>query len=371
MSHYFDPKIWAAVPFQFWSLAFFIFGAVVGSFLNVCIYRMPREMSLISPPSHCPNCNYSIPWYRNVPLITWLALRGKCANCSVPIAPRYFIVELITAIAFLFSWLAVGHQSATLALAYCLILAGFIAASFIDFEHFIIPDEITIGGMVAGFLCSLAVPALQDVSNPAIALKQSALGMIVGGGLVYLILRLGKMFFGRLKLELQPDSRVIFTQTALILPEKSIPYEDLFYRKSDVITFEAKVVELIDRCYKAARIRLTPHKLEIDEEVLDPEQIVHMEAVTDRMVLPREAMGFGDVKFMAAIGAFLGWKATVFSLMASSVIGAVVGLVLIALRKQEWSSRLPYGPYIALAAVIWMFGGEKLVSAFLQARLPY
>ena len=87
-----------------------------------------------------------------------------------------------------------------------------------------------------------------------------------------------------------------------------------------------------------------------------------MEILADRMVLPREAMGFGDVKFMGAIGAFLGWQATLFSLMVSSVIGAIVGVVLIVSKRQEWSSRLPYGPYIALAAVIWIFGGQRLVE---------
>ena len=138
-----------------------------------------------------------------------------------------------------------------------------------------------------------------------------------------------------------------------------------------MITFEAKMVELVDRCYKAVRIRLTPEKLEIGDEALDPEQVPHFEAITDRMILPREAMGLGDVKFMAAIGAFLGWKATLFSLMLSSVIGAAVGLGLILLRRQEWSSRLPYGPYIALAAIIWMFGGDKLLGILFEPRLPY
>src|SRR5690349_13341382 len=155
MSRYFDSSVWAAVPFHFWSTVFFLFGAVVGSFLNVCVYRMPRAMSIISPPSHCPKCSFAIPWYLNIPLATWLVLRGKCANCKEPISSRYFWVELLTGIAFLCAWLVAGRTSPLLALAFCLILAGFIVASFIDFEHFIIPDEITIGGMVVGFLCSL------------------------------------------------------------------------------------------------------------------------------------------------------------------------------------------------------------------------
>lgn len=362
----FDPKVWAAVPFHLWSAIFFAFGCIVGSFLNVCIYRMPRGESLISPPSHCPQCKYSIPWYLNIPLVTWLYLRGKCANCGAPISSRYFVVELLTGVAFLGSWLYAGPHSTGLALVYCLVMAGFIAATFIDFEHFIIPDEITIGGMVAGFLCSIAVPSLQGTSQRLLAGGRSFLGIIVGAGVIYLILRLGKLLFGKHRLELPSDTKVIFTETALLLPDKEIPYEELFYRKSDVITLEAKAVELIDRCYKAVRIRLSPEKLRIGDEVLNPEDVPHLEVVTDKMVLPREAMGLGDVKFMGAIGAFLGWQATVFSLMLSSIIGAMVGLVLILLKKQEWSSRLPYGPYIALAATIWMFGGQRLVAWWLK-----
>src|SRR5436190_11629107 len=146
----FDPQYWIAVPFHFWSLVFFLLGSIVGSFLNVCIYRLPLGQSVVSPPSHCPHCNSSIPWYLNVPLITWLYLRGKCKNCGTPISARYFLVELLTGIAFLSCWLVFGHQSTLLALICCVLLAGFIAATFIDFEHFIIPDEITIGGMFAG-----------------------------------------------------------------------------------------------------------------------------------------------------------------------------------------------------------------------------
>ncbi len=365
MSHTFDPQVWAAVPFHFWSVALFIFGSLVGSFLNVCIYRMPRGLSLVSPRSHCPHCRYSIPWYLNIPLFTWLWLRGRCANCRAPISSRYFWVELLTAAAFLGSWLAVGRVSAPLALVYCLLLAGFIVATFIDFEHFIIPDEITLGGIVLGFLFSLAVPTLHDAPNAAESMKQSFFGIVVGGGVIYAILRLGKLLFGKQKLELAADTTIVFTETALVLPDKEVLYEDLFYRESDVITLEAKWVELIDRCYQGVRIQLSPGKLLIGEEVLDPETVPHLEVVTDKLILPREAMGLGDVKFMAAIGAFLGWQATLFSLMLSSMIGAAVGVVLILLKKQAWSSRLPYGPYIALAAACWIFGGKRLVAWWL------
>src|SRR5256885_7271349 len=131
----FDPHYWSGVPFQFWAIAFFVFGCVVGSFLNVCIHRLPLEQSVVSPPSHCPHCKYSIPFYLNVPLVTWVYLRGKCANCGAPISMRYFLVELLTAVTFLGCWLAFGHDSVALALIYSVFLSGLIVATATDFEQ--------------------------------------------------------------------------------------------------------------------------------------------------------------------------------------------------------------------------------------------
>src|SRR5664279_3211869 len=162
-----DPHNWAVVPFHFWSLVFFTFGCIVGSFLNVCIYRMPLDLSVVSPPSHCPKCKYSIPFYLNVPLLTWLWLRGRCKNCGLPISPRYFIVELLTGLVFLDCWLTFGWQSPALALVYSIFLAGLITATFIDFEHFIIPDEITLGGAVVGFMISFFLPSLHQANTHA------------------------------------------------------------------------------------------------------------------------------------------------------------------------------------------------------------
>ena len=161
------PPAWQAVPFHFWSIVFFTFGSITGSFLNVCIHRMPRGESIVMPPSHCPHCRYSIPWYLNIPLLTWLMLGGKCKNCGAPISVRYFLVELLTAVLFLSCWLAFGRQSPALALVYCVLLAGFVVATFIDFEHFIIPDEITLGGIAAGFVASFFVPMLHQVETRA------------------------------------------------------------------------------------------------------------------------------------------------------------------------------------------------------------
>ena len=360
----FNAQNWEVVPFHFWSVVFFTLGCIVGSFLNVCIHRMPRDMSIVSPPSHCPHCRYAIPFYLNIPLVTWLVLRGRCKNCGALISPRYFIVELLTGVAFLACWLQFGvagqpWPSLFVTLAYCLFLAGLIAATFIDFEHFIIPDEITLGGVVAGVVVSLLLPAMHDTSFVIVSMLRSLLGAVAGAGIVYAIVWVGKLLFGRQRLRLPAETAIIFGETSLHLPDKEISYEELFYRKSDVIVLKASRVELVDRGYKDATVRLSPTTLEIGEEKINPDDVAYLEAVSSEITLPREAMGLGDVKFMAAIGAFIGWQGAVFSLMVSSIIGAAVGIALILLRKREWSSRMPYGPYIALAAVIWLFGGKK------------
>lgn len=357
----FDAETWARVPFHFWSLVLFALGCMVGSFLNVCIHRMPLGLSVVSPPSHCPHCKYSIPWYLNVPLVTWLMLKGRCRNCQAPISSRYLLVELLTGIVFLMCWLWFGPVSAPVAIIYAFFIAGLIAATFIDFEHFIIPDEITIGGVVVGFLISVLLPGLHGAETMAGGAWQSLLGMGVGWGIIYAILRVGKILFGRQKLSFPPESRIVFGETALHLPDDEIPYEDVFYRDSDTLTVKAQRVEMIDRCYCECTVRLSKPRLQIGEDEFLPDDVPYMAVVSGEMVLPREAMGFGDVKFMAAIGAFLGWQATVFSLMVSSMIGAFVGVGLILMGRREWSSRLPYGPYIALAAILWMFGGKEFV----------
>lgn len=367
----FNTHTWSALPFNFWSLCFFVLGCIVGSFLNVCIHRMPLGMSIVSPPSHCPHCKYSIPWYLNVPLLTWLVLRGSCKNCGAPISPRYFIVELLTGVAFLGSWLAFGEPAYTLhsipvALVYSIFLAGLIVATFIDFEHFIIPDEVTLGGIVVGLIASFCLPQLHGATSYVSGFVQGLIGAIAGAAIVYAILRLGKLLFGRHRLKLASETKIIFSETSVHLPDREIPYEELFYRKSDAILLHAQTVELVDRSYKDVVVRLSPVTLDIGGEKLSPNDVAFMECVSAEIVLPREAMGLGDVKFMSAIGAFVGWQGVLFSLMVSSLIGASVGVILILMRRREWSSRMPYGPYIALAAVIWLFVGKKFFPWFPQ-----
>ena len=359
---------WTRAPFVFWSAVFFVFGAVVGSFLNVCIHRMPLDLSLAKPGSQCPKCSFAIPWRLNIPIVSWLWLRGKCRQCAAPISPRYLGVELLTGLAFLASWLVFGEQTTPgvlLAVTWGFVLAGLIVATFIDLEHFIIPDQITLGGVAVGFIVSAALPALHHLERPADSLMASGLGILVGAGSVFAVLQLGKLLFGKVRVPLEEGEIAIFTESALHLPGEVVPFEEIFFRNSDTIRLHAKRLELVDRCHMNMDVALSPKRLLIGGESFDPETVPFIKVETDELVIPREAMGFGDVKFMAAIGAFVGWQGALFSLMASAVSGAVVGVGLIAIGRRDWSERLPYGPYISLAAVIWMFFREEILAVWL------
>jgi leader peptidase (prepilin peptidase)/N-methyltransferase len=289
-------------------------------------------------------------------------------------------VELLTAALFAACWICFGriggHLSPVLPLAYAILIAGLIVGSFIDLEHLIIPDAITYGGMAAGVICSflvpqmhLAFPSFTRLSTNGAGLADSFLGLAVGAGLIYGILRAGKFFLGRQKVKLPPATRIVFTETAVQLPGGEIAYEDLFYRKSDAVELQALRVELIDRCYARVPVRLTADCLQIGDDTFEPEKVLCLEAVADRIVLPREVMGPADVTFMAAIGSFLGWPAVLFCVAVSCLLGSIVGGTAVVLKKRDLSSRIPYGPYIATGAVVWIFGGYQWVYQWLRTIL--
>ena len=203
-------------------LAFFSFwlGACIASFLNVVIWRAPRGESIVSPPSHCPKCNSPIKWYQNIPILSWLALRGKCANCRAPISPRYICVELLGGLLFLavFLHLFGGDGKPVVApfgqvtyiggifilLVWWIWISLMIAGSFIDFDHQLLPDFTTVGGMVLGVLFWAFVSASTrnfafDFSDLRMyfPLAYSISGLVFGFGLLWLVRWLGSKAFKR------------------------------------------------------------------------------------------------------------------------------------------------------------------------------
>ena len=260
----------------------FCMGAVVSSFLNVVIWRVPRGESMVSPPSHCPKCGAGIRWWMNVPILSYLALRGKCASCRAPISPRYPFVEALGGALFLASFLRNGVSPETL--VWWVWISLMIVGSFIDFDHKLLPDFVTVGGMVLGLAVGIAVSLVRFAGfsgswAAAFApLWWSAGGLAFGFGLMWLVRFLGSKAFGR------------------------------------------------------------------------------------------EAMGMGDVFLMGAVGALFGPVAVLVTLILSSILGSVAGLGLIALSKFKVARfvEIPYGPYICMGALAWMFCGGEIVYWYLN-----
>jgi leader peptidase (prepilin peptidase)/N-methyltransferase len=238
-----------------------VFGACIGSFLNVVIYRLPLGQSIVSPPSQCPKCGYRLKWYDNFPIFGWLLLGGRCRTCKNPISIQYPIVELVTALLFvLVVWLTpAGPLMVSRLLLVCILIALF----GIDLEHQILPNSITLPGIVAGVLLSFIAPP---------GWRDALLGVLLGAGILYAIA--GAYYLWRRE----------------------------------------------------------------------------------------EGLGMGDVKMLAMIGAFLGWKAVLVTMVVSSFSGAAIGLSLIAAQRAGMKLALPFGTFLAIGALVAMLVGEPLVT---------
>lgn len=307
-------------PQPIFAAAFFAFGLAFGSFLNVVIHRVPREMSVVRPRSACPRCRQAIAWYDNIPVLSWVILRGRCRGCKTPIAMRYPLVELLTGLLFLASFLGFGLSPA--AVKYCIFGFLLLGLIFIDAEHQLLPDALTLPGLAIGLVFSLFVPVndlasllFSDVSLPVsseiswrlFSLGDALLGAAVGAGFIY-----GVGF--------------------------------LYLRARGI-----------------------------------------------------EGMGFGDVKLMAMVGAFIGTKLTLFTIFAGSLLGSVFGVALIlgvwvkrtrrrmrthhepagAARKRAWQSAtalyrrfpIPFGVFLGAAALIAVYFGPALMSWYMERYL--
>jgi leader peptidase (prepilin peptidase) / N-methyltransferase len=347
--------------------ASFFFGAVIGSFLNVCIYRLPREISMIRPArSFCPNCQKLIPWYQNITILSWFMLRGRCSHCQAPISPRYVIVEVVTAILFATAAFLVPFPTF---LSLWVILSILVVTTFIDLEFFIIPDTMSKGGIAAGLLLSLLTPGLHQTPSPLVAVVLSLSGALAGALILFLISEFGKLAFGRYKVNLETPTRFSFDvlppgDWQILIEDEPFLWSEHFFRKSDRILVQAKEVEINETAYHDIALTFFHDRLVTDRETIPLEKITNLSGRTVFAQFPREAMGLGDVKLIAAIGAFVGWQGILFTIAAASFLGAAFGITAIALGKRERSARIPFGPYLAMAAVIWLFWGDSLVSLY-------
>lgn len=362
----------------------FLMGAGIGSFLNVVIYRLPLGISVNNPRrSFCPSCRKQIPWYRNLPLITWLAQRGKCAECGSKIAFRYFFVELLTGCLFYAvyasfggSWEMLRHWGPVV-VCYWIFTALLVAGTFIDFDHYILPHEITIGGLFAGLLWSYWAPQLMGETEHGRAIVVSFISASLGFGLLWVVVELGKMAFGRLRHRYdkseawsltQPDENEppIFTAAG-----EALSWADIFTRASDRLIITGDSVTVNDRAFGPGKTEIKLETLRVIPAEGEPvdfklEAVTKLEGQTTEIVVPREAMGFGDVLLLAMIGSFLGWKAVIFTLVAASFIGSIVPIIPRLIGKTEWTAKIPFGPYLAAGAMIWLFWGPELVEWYLK-----
>ncbi len=249
-----------------WHIVSIIFGAMVGSFLNVCIFRLPNKESIIWPGSHCPHCKTPIKFYDNIPLISYLVLRGKCRQCHGSISLQYPLVEGITALSSLLLIMRFGLSLSYL--IYFAFVAALIVITVIDLYHQIIPDVISLPGIGVGLLASLIISQ--------ITFSNSLLGILVGGGSLFLI---------------------------------ATVYQWLF---------------------------------------------------------KREGMGGGDVKLLAMIGAFLGWKAVILTIFLGSLIGSITGIILMVSKGKDFKYAIPFGPFLSLGAVIALFYQNEIIFWYLR-----
>jgi len=373
-------------------LAFYM-GAGIGSFLNVVIYRLPLGISVNNPRrSFCPSCKYQIPMWQNIPLLSWLLLRGKCAKCGGGISIRYFLVELLTGVMFYLVFLKISGEYAAggnpwpmikiwgpHVLCLWVFMSLLISGTFIDIDHFILPHTITIGGAVVGVLASWWVPALMEQTTHTRGLLFSLGGAALGLGGLWLVVELGKLAFGRKKFVFAKEESWEVTQPndseppVVTFGEHKYDWADLFMRATDRMVVSCTSLQVNDRSFGTVTTELWMEKLKVRDgtklEEFSLEGVTTLKATITQVVIPREAMGFGDVLFLMMIGAFTGWQAVLFTILAASVLGTVFAVIHRLTGKAEWGAKIPFGPYLAMGAALWVFYGPQFLAWYISKTM--
>ena len=315
---------------------FFMAGACIGSFLNVCIVRLPLEKSVVFPSSHCVHCHKPIAWMDNVPLLSWILLKGKCRQCGGRISFRYWLVELLTALVFVGFYQFYGLSP--LVLPYLVMMSCFMVVIFVDFEHRIIPDEVSIGGMFAGIALSALIPAL----HPA-GVQETALGAFIAGALVILCLALSLIYPFFCK-HLMRD-------------------EDQSVDRAVKIFVVCSLLAVVCIHMNMARVppAFVPYLLSLSSSLsgyMVGGGLIYAMGLCGDIIFKKESMGGGDVKLMALVGAFLGWKLAVLTFFLAPFFGAVFGIIE-KIRTKD--STIAYGPFLVLGALVSLFWGDDII----------
>jgi len=369
------------LPFEPWSWlvpAFFI-GACIGSFLNVVIYRVPLGMSVNEPNrSFCPKCKKHIPMWLNLPLISWLWLRGKCAECGAPIAFRYFGVELLTALLFTgVAWVFAPQSVAVIPFLW-LLMAVLVSITFIDIEHMIIPTSLTWGGSVAGLIACAVWPQLPvmgfDAGSWSSGLMWSAVGWVTGYVGLRGVVELGKVAFGRKQMKFDEPVEWVLKEPEkemepllFVIDGEEIAWWDIFCRPTDRLILQATDIRVSGEPVEDGTLTIREHEIELPDGTKTPlADIKSLEGKATGAVIPREAMGMGDPHLLGMIGAFFGWPGVLFSVFSSSIFAIIAAII----GRIGFGRPLPFGPFLAMGGVAWLFGGWKLWEWYLNSLAP-
>jgi leader peptidase (prepilin peptidase)/N-methyltransferase len=359
-----------------WLIPAFLLGACIGSFLNVVIYRVPRGMSVNEPKrSFCPHCKKPIPMVLNFPLVSWLWLRGKCRECAAPIALRYFGVELLTALLFVAMWWLFPPQ---VVLFLWLLAALLVAITFIDAEHLIIPTSLTWAGSLAGLAACAVWPQLPVMAGTAgnwlSGLKHGGLGWLAGFIGLWCVVQLGKLAFGKKALKFAKAAAWQLREPegdddpmCFVIDGEAIPWWDMFARKSDRLLVDCDDIRVDGEAVGGGKLTIRELEIELpDGTIRRLAAMKSLDGTATSVVIPREAMGVGDIHLLGMIGAFFGWTGVIFSLFAASVfaiIAAVIGRI-------GFGKQLPFGPFLAMGSLAWAYGGWKLWAWYLDFLGP-
>ncbi len=340
-----------------------LLGLVTGSFLGCCIYRLPRNLSLWNPPrSFCPSCRMTLPWWQNLPVISWLLLQGRCGNCRARISVVYPLVELATAILFVAATWRFGFPAAFAIWVFGSLL---IVATVVDFEFLIIPDITSKGGIVAGLVLSGLVPALQGTSSVSESIARSAFGFLVGTLLLWLARWFGQIAFGRYRLKFKPPAPFQFTSgttddPALQIENDSIRLREYLLRTKDRIRIEALIVRRNGEPIPHRDLRFFRDRVQLSSSFIPLAEVGDLRGELIMAEFPREAMGLGDLKLIGAIGAFTGWAGVLFTIPFASFLGLFYAVLVLLAGKRRHFSQIPFGPFMAAAALTWMFAGREI-----------